>query len=106
MNAIDTLTKIQQLENLYRDGYRSNTVDATVNKLMAIEAASAEKEAESLEQRLHDFESRYGINSDEFDRRFHRGELGDSADMFEWSAYYQMWVTTRDRLRLLKSMTI
>ena len=29
------------------------------------------------------------MSSAEFYRRFHAGELGDDADMFEWSAFYQ-----------------
>ncbi len=39
-------------------------------------------------------------------RRFQAGEMGDSADMFEWSAYYQMWLSTQKRVRLLESQAV
>ncbi len=37
------------------------------------------------------------MSSAEFMRRFAAGELGDSADMFEWSACYQMWLSVEER---------
>jgi len=39
-------------------------------------------------------------------RRFQAGEMGDSADMFEWSAYYQMWLSAQERVRLLEAQAV
>jgi len=36
-------------------------------------------------QRLRDFEARYGLTSDEFERRFNTGELEESLDFIEWA---------------------
>ena len=98
-----TLTKIESLAKLYQMGYRSNIVDATIEKLVAMEQAGLETEAESLAAHLRAFEQRYQLSAAEFHRRFQAGELGDEADMFEWSAFYQMWLSVRERLETLRS---
>jgi hypothetical protein len=55
-----------------------------------------------LQERLRMFEEQYLISSAEFYRQFRAGEMGDEADYFEWSAFYQMWLSTREQLDLLK----
>jgi len=93
-----TLARIESLERLYRRGYRSKTVDVTIDKLIALERGRAQRELEQIEQRLRAFQAEHQLSSNEFHRRFQAGELGDSADMFEWSAFYQMWCSVRDQL--------
>ena len=97
-----TLTKLQSLARLYRTGYQSNVVDATLDKLIVMEQARLETEAESLARQLRPFEQRHQLSSAEFHRRFRAGELGDDADMFEWSAFYQMWLSVQERLEALR----
>lgn len=101
--SVPTLDRIRNLEQLYRSGYRSATIDATIDKLLSVEVANARQEADSLRSRLTELETEYGMSSADFLRRFQAGELGDSADMFEWSAYYQMWLSAQKRVRLLES---
>lgn len=96
-----TLARIQSLERLYRRGYRSKAVDTTIDKLVALEQDRARRESTQIEQRLRAFEAQYHLSSDEFYRRFQAGDLGDSADMFEWSAFYQMWLSVREQLAAL-----
>lgn len=98
-----TLTRIQSLAKLYQTGYRSSTVDATIEKLVAMEQTRLENESAGLMAHLHAFEQRYQLSSEEFHRLFHAGALGDDADMFEWSAIYQMWLSVRERLAALRS---
>ncbi len=98
-----TLTKIQSLARLYQTGYRSKTVDATIAKLVDLERSRLQAEAESLAQQMQPFEDRFGISSAEFYRRFHAGELGDDADMFEWSAFHQMWLSVQARIQALRA---
>jgi len=104
--AIDpqTLTQIQSLEWLYRSGYRSETVDATIDKLMTMERTHAARELARLEETLHKFEEQYRLPSEEFYHRFRAGAMGDEADFFEWSAFYQMWLSAREQLDLLKAV--
>ena len=97
-----TLTKIQSLARLVQTGYQSNVVDATLDKLIVMEQARLEGEAESLVRQLRSFEQRYGLSSAEFHRRFQAGQMGDDGDMFEWSAFYQMWLSVQERLETLR----
>ena len=97
-----TLLKIQSLEQLYRSGYHSSTVDAAIDKLVGIEQAHLEQELARLVERLHKLEAQYQISSPEFYRLFQSGEMGDEADFFEWSAFYQMWLSTQEQLDVLK----
>lgn len=96
-----TLAKIQSLAQLYQTGYRSSIVDATIEKLVAMERARLEQEVASLAERLRCFEERYQLASADFYRRFQAGELGDDADLFEWSAFYHMWVSALAHLTSL-----
>ncbi len=98
-----TLARIQSLERLYRRGYRSKTVDVTMDKLLALEQDRVQRKLLEIEQRLRTFEAQYRLSSDEFHRRFQAGELGDAADMFEWSAFYQMWLSVREQLAELRA---
>jgi len=40
---------------------------------------------ERTRQRLHGFESQYGLSSKEFARRFETGEIAESLDYIEWA---------------------
>ena len=98
-----TLLKIQSLEQLYRTGYHSDTIDASIDKLVGIERTRVKQEMAHLEENLHKFEDQYRLSSSEFHRQFRAGEMGDEADFFEWSAFYQMWLSVRKQLDLLKA---
>ncbi len=98
-----TLTRIHSIEQLYQTGYRSNIVDHTIKKLVYIERARLETEVSNLSTRLLNFEDQYHLPSKEFYHRFQAGEMGDEADMFEWSAFYQMRLSTQKQLDTLRS---
>ena len=51
---------------------------------------TAIKTVEILQAELQRFETQYHQASAEFYQRFQKGELGDAADYFEWSACYDM----------------
>jgi len=44
---------------------------------------------------LKQFESRYGMSSDEFYEKFNKGEMGDSADVIEWAGLYE-WALRKE----------
>jgi len=99
--TVATLDKLRTLEQLYRQGYRTEVIDRTVDKLLAMEVEQAYKELRDLETRLSRYERQYNMNSSEFYRRFRAGELGDEMDFVEWSVFYDMHEATLRRLRLL-----
>ena len=86
-----TLSRIQSLERLYRRGYRSKTVDTTIDKLLSLERDHARRELVRIEQHLHAFEAQYRLPSEEFYRRFQAG------------AFYQMWQSVEEQLATLGS---
>ncbi|NIA11027.1 MAG: hypothetical protein GWP10_15185 [Nitrospiraceae bacterium] len=98
-----TLTQIQSLARLYQTGYRSNTVDATIEKLVDMERSRLQAELDSLTVHLRAFEQQYHLSSEEFHRQFEAGKMGDDADMFEWDAFYLMWLSTRQKLEALQT---
>jgi hypothetical protein len=98
-----TLERLQYLEALYRQGYRSEVVDRSLEKLVALEKAAARRELTELEERIRVFETRYQMLSETFYQRFRTGELGDAADMVEWSVFYEMWQSVRERLAGLEA---
>ena len=96
-----TLAKIQSLAQLYQTGYRSPIVDATIEKLVALERARLEQEVASLAERLRCFEERYQRASVDFSRRFQAGERGEDADLGAWSACAHLWGSARAPLTSL-----
>lgn len=55
-----------------------------------IQETSIAPRVQDLRERLKGFEERYQMSSKVFYQRFQAGELGDSADFFEWNTYYEM----------------
>lgn len=97
-----TLIKLRHLESLYCQGYQSDVVDQTLDKIIAMENAQARQELSDLETSLAAFEQQYQMSSTQFKQRFHAGELGDDADFFEWSALNDMAKSLRQRLKVLE----
>lgn len=98
-----TLDKLHQLESLYRQGYQSDVVDRTLDKIIALENVQTRQELSEIEARLHAFEQEYQMSSAEFYQRFYGGALGDVADFFEWSAFFDMAQSLRQRLQTLEN---
>jgi len=99
-----TLDQLQYLEALYRQGYRSDTIDRSLDKIIALERAAASREYTDLRERLQAFETRYQMASEDFYQRFRAGEMGDTMDVVEWSVFYEMWEAVRVRLALLEAV--
>ena len=102
-NKGTTLEKLQRIETLCRQGYASDMVELTLDKIIAYEIANAQKETADLQKELQVFEAQYQISSDDFYRRFRQGEMGEDVDFVEWSAFYQMWLSVQQRLEILQS---
>lgn len=96
------LNKLRHLEMLYRQGYRSDVIEQSLDKIIALELATARRELTELQQKLRVFETRYQMSSDIFYGRFRAGELGDAVDFVEWSIFYEMWQSVRERLEILQ----
>jgi hypothetical protein len=39
------------------------------------------------------------MSSDDFYQKFRTGELGDDIDFFEWSVFYEMWLSAQQKIK-------
>ena len=97
------LEKVRRLETYleWRGGYADNVIDLTINKVLQRERDQMEAQLQRLQRRLVTFEQQYGRTTPDFYARFERGELGDDADYFEWSATWEMVQQLQQGLELL-----
>lgn len=98
-NTNKTIERLRQLHELYLQGYRSDIVDSSLDKLLSLERAAAERELAELQRRLAEFEQQYAMSSPDFYQHFRAGKLGDSADFVEWSVFHEMSESVHERLK-------
>lgn len=99
---ISTLDKLYRIETVYRQGFQSELIERALDKLLEQEEARAERVMAELQQRLRTFEQQYQLATEEFYRQYEAGQLGDSADFMEWSAFYDMWRSSQQYLDWLR----
>ena len=97
-----TFEPLQILDLLYRNGYRSNLIERSLNKIIELERANNLKQASELQTKLQAYELQYHMTSDIFYQRFNEGSLGDDIDYFEWSVFYELWKSVQERLQVLQ----
>jgi len=97
----ETLSRIHILREVYQQNYHSAMADRVLDKLIELERGKAQRELKEYQEILHSFEQRHQMPSKLFYERFQRGELGDDADFFEWSAMYDIWRAVQERLTKL-----
>jgi hypothetical protein len=55
-NTKQTIERLRQLQELYRRGYHSDIMGSSLEKLLSLERAAAERELAELPRRLAEFE--------------------------------------------------
>jgi IMP dehydrogenase/GMP reductase len=93
--------RLAQLIRIYERGPVSERMEDTLGKLISLEAAEAQRDAEELSADLLKFEERFGMESQAFYKRFEAGELGDDMDYMEWAAFFNMYQHAKERLEAL-----
>jgi len=84
------------------------TTDAQVPLKPLIESAiraelrMLELGLERTRQRLRAFEERYGMTSEEFERRFNAGDLAESLDFIEWAGEIKTYELLEAQWQTLK----
>lgn len=102
----DTRTKrrsarLAQLIRIYERGPISERMEDTLEKLITLETAEAQRDVDELSADLLKFEERFGMESQAFYERFEAGELGDDMDYMEWAAFFNMYQHAKERLAAL-----
>jgi len=100
-----TIGRLHLLESLYRQGYQSDVIDHSIDKLLMLERASAQHSLADLEERLRAYEGQYYMSSPDFYQRFRAGQLGDDIEFVEWSVFYEMHRGVQERLSILMAET-
>jgi hypothetical protein len=91
----------QQLAILDEIGAGS-LVEQTINKLITMQIARYQNTIHQIKRELQEFEQRFQLSSEECYQRFNTGELGDSADMFEWVGLYENILLYQKRINILR----
>jgi len=81
-----------------------NLVDNTLQKLISYQKARYRENITHIGHELEHFESVYNMPSDLFYKEFEAGRLGDAADYFEWSSFYENMLLFRKRLEELNAL--
>lgn len=74
----------------------------SIDRILQRKNDQSQNKIARLRDQLAVFESRYGLTTPEFYERFERGEMGDDADFFEWSATWEMVQDLQGDLELLQ----
>lgn len=94
---------IQNIGKIFEKGLQNEYLSRSIGKIIEYEKGKTTEEVNMLKNELSRFERTYQMTSEVFFDRFEKGDLGDKEDYFEWSAMYQMYERSVDRLNILQS---
>jgi hypothetical protein len=77
-------------------------IELAIEKLLKREASRMDELKQRLLKQKTEFEEKYGLDSEEFCRRYEKGAMGDDMDYVEWSATVDMLDGIEKRLSLLQ----
>lgn len=95
---------IQNIWKIFEKGLQDEYLSRSIGKIIEHEKEKTSQELQLLRKDLARFESDYKMSSNEFFNRFEKGELGDKEDYFEWSAIFQMYKRSMERLKMLEGV--
>jgi len=98
------LEKVKLLERYIADDVEAidPVMELAIDKLLQREVSRMDELKQRLLRQRSEFEEKYGLNSDEFCRRYEKGAMGDDMDYVEWSATIDMLAGIEKRLSLLQ----
>ena len=83
----------------------SQLIDGLVQTLLALSVEERQvlfqrleeaKTRHDIQEKLHQYEERYGLSSHDFYVQFLSGALGDAEDYIEWAGFYEMLQPPKD----------
>ena len=98
MNAVQE--KIELLRSVAVDDMG---LDRMLDKLLHVVQGQHHEKLAHLDDLLHQFETKYQMDSHLFQREFDAGRLGDAMDFFEWHGLIEMHELVRQKLDRLES---
>ena len=97
---VDTFHKLETLKDTFTDNLELSHV---LTKLLSVVLNQYQLRLERYARDLRDYEERYGMDTAAFHERFEAGEMGDSADFFEWDGLYDLQRDLTEKIRRLES---
>ncbi len=97
---MDTFHKLEALKETFSDNLE---LDHVLTKLLSVVINQYQLRLARYARDLRDYEERYGMDTPTFHGRFDAGELGDSADFFEWDGLYDLHRDLTEKIRRLES---
>jgi hypothetical protein len=91
--------KLELLQETYMDEFE---LDLILDKLLDVTLGQHRQRLARYQRELREFETRYGLDSPTFYRRFEAGELGDAMDYFEWSGLWELYQDLKTRIERLE----
>lgn len=99
---MDTVQKLEMLKEVYAD---EAELDQVLEKLLSVVLDQQRHRLKRYEADLHEFETRYGMDSATFYRRFEAGGLGDAMDFCEWAGLLELRQDLLGKIRRLEPAT-
>lgn len=78
-------------------------LDTSLSKLIRFQIAKYHSNIKDIKNDMRKFEETYNISSEDFYQKFEAGEMGDSADFFEWVGLYENALLYHDRIYSLEA---
>lgn len=98
----DTIKKLKTFESIFQNGHQSVFVNRVLDKLASIEKDKLKNELREIDNRIKQFETNYGLSSNEFYKQFYAGHTGDSLDEMEWISFIDIRSAIQKRIDILK----
>lgn len=92
---------IHGIEKIFEKGLQDTYLARSLGKIVEYEREKTAANIQVSKEDLSRFESKYKLSSEKFNESFAKGELGDKEDYFEWSALFQMYKRSIERLEIL-----
>jgi len=80
----------------------SKNEEAFAQGIIAYQVAETKRAILNLRTDLQAYEEKYRLSSDEFYRRYARGEMGDNEDFMLWAGLVEMLASNEKRLQSLE----
>jgi hypothetical protein len=102
--AMSILRKVKLLEEYVAADTSAidPAVELAIEKLLKREVSRMDELKQRLLRQKTDFEKKYGMSSEEFNRHYEEGTMGDEMDYVEWSATVDMLSGIEKRLSVLQ----
>lgn len=97
----DAQQKLEALKDIFSE---SPELSHVLEKLLSVVLNQYQLRLERYVRDLHDYEERYGMDTRTFHERFEAGELGDSADFFEWDGLYDLQRDLTEKIHRLAAL--